>query len=172
MNVGHARPTVATDRAALLGRQTECAALEELLSEAYAGRSRALVLRGEPGIGKTALLDHVAGQLDGWRVAAAVGVESELELAYSGLHQICAPLLGVAVRAREVARHYGEGETAVHALRGVDLDVAGEQLTAVMGPSGSGKSTLMHILAGLDEPSSGARWWSPVSTSAVWTTRR
>jgi ABC-type lipoprotein export system ATPase subunit len=47
------------------------------------------------------------------------------------------------------------GETAVHALRGVDLDVAGERLTAVMGPSGSGKSTLMHILAGLDEPSSG-----------------
>ena len=61
----------------------------------------------------------------------------------------------VAVRARGVARHYGAGETAVHALRGVDLDVAGEQLTAVMGPSGSGKSTLMHILAGLDEPSSG-----------------
>src|SRR5215210_6293579 len=61
----------------------------------------------------------------------------------------------VAVRARDVARHYGAGETAVHALRGVDLDVAGERLTAVMGPSGSGKSTLMHILAGLDEPSSG-----------------
>src|ERR1700755_3653090 len=101
MNVGHARPTVATDRAALLGRQTECAALEELLSEAYAGRSRALVLRGEPGIGKTALLDHVAGQLDGWRVAAAVGVESELELAYSGLHQICAPLLGELERLPE-----------------------------------------------------------------------
>ncbi len=61
----------------------------------------------------------------------------------------------VAVRARGVARHYGEGETAVHALRGVDLDVESERLTAVMGPSGSGKSTLMHILAGLDQPSSG-----------------
>jgi putative ABC transport system ATP-binding protein len=61
----------------------------------------------------------------------------------------------VAVRARGVARHYGEGETAVHALRGVDLDVERERLTAVMGPSGSGKSTLMHILAGLDQPSSG-----------------
>ena len=60
-----------------------------------------------------------------------------------------------AVRARQVARHYGAGETAVHALRGVDLDVASGRLTAVMGPSGSGKSTLMHILAGLDEPSSG-----------------
>src|SRR5688572_25120215 len=61
----------------------------------------------------------------------------------------------VAVRARGVARHYGEGETAVHALRGVDLDVESRHLTAVMGPSGSGKSTLMHILAGLDKPSSG-----------------
>jgi putative ABC transport system ATP-binding protein len=61
----------------------------------------------------------------------------------------------IAVRARGVSRHYGEGETAVHALRGVDVDVAAERLTAVMGPSGSGKSTLMHILAGLDEPSSG-----------------
>src|SRR3954467_10606708 len=61
----------------------------------------------------------------------------------------------VAVRAREVARRYGEGATAVHALRGVDLDVESERLTAVMGPSGSGKSTLMHILAGLDKPSSG-----------------
>jgi putative ABC transport system ATP-binding protein len=61
----------------------------------------------------------------------------------------------VAVQARDIARHYGEGETAVHALRGVDLDVRSEHLTAVMGPSGSGKSTLMHILAGLDQPSSG-----------------
>ena len=61
----------------------------------------------------------------------------------------------VAVRARRVTRHYGEGETAVHALRGIDLDVQSEHLTAVMGPSGSGKSTLMHILAGLDKPTSG-----------------
>jgi len=61
----------------------------------------------------------------------------------------------VAVRARRVTRHYGEGETAVHALRGIDLDVHSRRLTAVMGPSGSGKSTLMHILAGLDQPSAG-----------------
>ena len=52
--------------------------------------------------------------------------------------------------ANGISRHYGEGETTVHALRGVDLDVRAEQLTAIMGPSGSGKSTLMHILAGLD----------------------
>jgi putative ABC transport system ATP-binding protein len=60
------------------------------------------------------------------------------------------------VTARDVVRRYGDGDAAVHALRGVDLDIARGQLTAVMGPSGSGKSTLMHILAGLDRPTSGA----------------
>jgi putative ABC transport system ATP-binding protein len=60
-----------------------------------------------------------------------------------------------AVRADDVTRHYGEGDAAVHALRGVSLEVPEGQFTAVMGPSGSGKSTLMHILAGLDRPTSG-----------------
>jgi putative ABC transport system ATP-binding protein len=62
---------------------------------------------------------------------------------------------GAVVAARELTRRYGEGDTAVDALRGVSLDVAKAKLTAVMGPSGSGKSTLMHILAGLDRPTSG-----------------
>ena len=62
---------------------------------------------------------------------------------------------GAVVTAHEITRVYGEGETAVHALRGVDLDVERGKLTAVMGPSGSGKSTLMHILAALDRPTRG-----------------
>ncbi len=65
------------------------------------------------------------------------------------------PQTGPVVSAQALTRRYGEGETAVDALGGVSLDVTRGRLTAVMGPSGSGKSTLMHILAGLDKPTSG-----------------
>src|SRR4051794_16687450 len=68
------------------------------------------------------------------------------------------PAAAPVVPAPALTRQYGAGETAVHALRGVSVDVAGGQLTAVMGPSGSGKSTLMHILAGLDRATSGDVW--------------
>jgi putative ABC transport system ATP-binding protein len=63
---------------------------------------------------------------------------------------------GAVVAAQDVTRRYGEGDTAVDALRGITLDVAQGKLTAVMGASGSGKSTLMHILAALDLPTSGS----------------
>jgi len=86
--------------AGLVGRREECAALDRLVADVLAGSSRVLVLRGDAGVGKSALLgylsDRVAGEAGrggGWRVVSAVGVESEMELAYSGLHQLCAPLL-------------------------------------------------------------------------------
>jgi DNA-binding CsgD family transcriptional regulator len=78
----------------LTGRDTECAVLDQLVeSVARAGESRALVLHGEVGVGKTALLEYLAGHAPGCRVARASGVQSEMELAFAGLHQLCAPML-------------------------------------------------------------------------------
>ena len=77
----------------LLGRSRECALLDELLSAVRRGESRSLVLRGEAGIGKTALLGYLVDSAPDISVLRAVGVESEMELAYASLHQLCAPLL-------------------------------------------------------------------------------
>jgi DNA-binding CsgD family transcriptional regulator len=77
----------------LLGRRLERDALDRLVQGALAGRSGVLVIRGDSGVGKSALLDYLRGRLAGWRVARAAGVESELELAYGSLHQLCAPML-------------------------------------------------------------------------------
>jgi DNA-binding CsgD family transcriptional regulator len=80
-------------RMRLLGRARECALLDGLLSDVRKGESRALALRGEAGIGKSALLDHLVGSAGDLTVARAVGVESEMELGFASLHQLCAPLL-------------------------------------------------------------------------------
>jgi predicted ATPase len=77
----------------LLGRRAECEALDRLLTDALAGRSRVTVLRGEAGVGKSALLGYLTDRVDEWHVARAAGVESEMELAYAGLHQLCVPML-------------------------------------------------------------------------------
>jgi DNA-binding CsgD family transcriptional regulator len=77
----------------LMGRGSECGVLDRLVEAARAGGSRVLVVRGEPGVGKTALLDYLAGRAPGCRVVRAAGVETEMEFAFAGLHQLCAPML-------------------------------------------------------------------------------
>ena len=79
--------------AELTGRRSESDVLERLIDAVRAGQSRALVVRGEPGVGKTALLEYAVERASGFRVARAVGVQSEMELAFAGLHQLLAPML-------------------------------------------------------------------------------
>ena len=79
--------------ARLRGRSGEVSVLTGLVAAVRAGESRVLVVRGEPGVGKTALLDYLAGQTAGCRVVRAAGVQSEMELAFAGLHQLLAPML-------------------------------------------------------------------------------
>lgn len=78
----------------LLGRQRECKALHDLLGTARTNQGQVLLLRGDAGVGKTALLDFLAGSADDCTILRSTGVESEMELAFAGLHQLCAPLLG------------------------------------------------------------------------------
>ena len=78
----------------LLDRVSERDVLERLVAGVCAGESRVLVLRGEAGVGKTALLEHLSAAAEGCRIARAAGVESEIELAFAGLHALCAPMFG------------------------------------------------------------------------------
>ena len=78
----------------LMDRRSERDTLGRLIEDVRAGESRALVMRGDPGVGKTMLLEYLAGQAHGCRVARVVGVQSEMELVFAGLHQLCAPMFG------------------------------------------------------------------------------
>jgi hypothetical protein len=81
------------ESASLLGRRSECAACDALVAAVRQGESRVLVLRGEAGIGKSALLAYLVGAASDLTVVQAIGVESEMELAFASLHQFCAPML-------------------------------------------------------------------------------
>ena len=87
------RPPAVPALPGLPGRRAQCRELDQLMSAVRAGQSTTLVMRGEQGIGKTALLDYAAAHATGCRVAHATGIQSELELAYAGLHQLCGPML-------------------------------------------------------------------------------
>src|SRR4051794_34197993 len=80
-------------RTRLWGRAQECGLLDELVSSVRHGASRSLVLLGDPGVGKTALLEHLVESASDLKVARATGVESEMELSFASLHQLCAPML-------------------------------------------------------------------------------
>ena len=81
------------DRTSLYGRASECALLDDVIGAIRGGESRTLLIHGEAGIGKTALLNHVVDSAADMRLLRAVGVESEMELAFASVHQLCAPLL-------------------------------------------------------------------------------
>src|SRR3954466_12325355 len=78
----------------MLNRDSEREALDRLVAGVRAGQSRVLVLRGDAGVGKTALLQHLSEAAKGFRIARATGVESEMELPFAGLHALCAQMLG------------------------------------------------------------------------------
>ena len=82
----------------LIDRRAECDVLDGLIDAVSEGQSRVLVVRGEPGVGKTVLLDYLLGQASGYLVERATGVQSEMELAFAGLHQLCAPMFDHAER--------------------------------------------------------------------------
>ena len=88
----------------LRGREHECDVLDRLLKDVRAGQSQVLVVRGEPGVGKSALLEYVLQSASGCRVSRAAGIEYEMELAYAGLHQLCAPMLDLRERLPEPQR--------------------------------------------------------------------
>ncbi|MGW1781717.1 helix-turn-helix transcriptional regulator [Streptomyces sp. NPDC002143] len=81
-------------RRGLRGRRGECGALDQMLAGARAGRSQVLVLRGEPGVGKSALVEYLVERAAGCQILRAAGVESEMELPFAGLHQLCMPMMG------------------------------------------------------------------------------
>src|SRR4051812_13819299 len=85
-------------RRGLRGRRDECAVLDRLLADARSGRSQVLVLRGEAGIGKSALVDHLEVSAAGCRIARAAGVETQMGLAFAGVHPLCAPMMEHADR--------------------------------------------------------------------------
>src|SRR3954469_10421287 len=120
------RPRGPVGRTALRGRARECALLDDLVSAVGRGEGRSLVLRGEAGIGKTALLDYLIASGSDLTVVRAAGVESDMELAYAGLHQLCGPLLdrlerlpGPQRQAMEIVFGLGTGGAPDRFLVGV-----------------------------------------------------
>jgi DNA-binding CsgD family transcriptional regulator len=112
-------------RHALLGRGSECDTLDRLLASVRAGQSRVLVVRGEAGVGKSALLEYLVAGTSEFRVTRASGNEYEMELAYAGLHQLCAPMLDLRERLPEPQRVALESAFGLRADSAPDRFVVG-----------------------------------------------
>ncbi len=143
----------------LLGRVAERDRLEGLLARARAGTSGVLVVRGEPGIGKTALLDHVAGSVSASaRILRARGVESELELAFAGLHELLAPVLGELGRvpARQAAAL--RAALGLEAADAAERHLVGAATLALLGALAEERPVLVLVddVQWFDAPSAGA----------------
>jgi DNA-binding CsgD family transcriptional regulator len=152
----------AGDAAVLIGRSSEQLRLDELLDSARAGSSGALVVRGEPGVGKTSLLDYAATRASGFRVLRTMGAESESDLGFSGLLELLRPVLARAgelpdVQARALAAALGgSGEVNRFAVYAATLGVVA--LVAEDGP----------LLCVMDD----AQWVDPASSDALLFTAR
>ncbi len=143
----------------LFGRERECARLAELLDEARRGHSRALVLRGDPGIGKTALLEYAIESADGFRVLRAVGIESESKLAFSGLHQLLVPVIGALDQVSEAAADALSRCLALAEPGEVNPFLAYAGALQLLAAAAEGEP----ILAVLDD----AHWLDPASAEAI-----
>nr|WP_238341948.1 LuxR family transcriptional regulator [Actinopolymorpha rutila] len=159
----------------MVGREAERARIDALLDDARAGVSAALVLRGEPGIGKTALLDHAAERAAGLRVLRAAGVESEAELPFAGLHQLLRPVLGRLPALPGPQRQALEGAFGLRTILGTIL---GTTPAADPGAPGGGDRFLLgaSVLSLLAEAAEDgpllclvddAQWLDPTSAQAL-----
>src|SRR5258707_11902458 len=143
----------------LTGRRSECDVLDRLVDAVRAGESRALVVAGEPGVGKTALLDHVAGRASGFRVARAMGVQSEMELAFAGLQQLCSPMLDGMERLPAPQRDALRTAFGVSAGPAPDRFLVGLAVLSLLA-EGAGEQPL--ICLGDDQ-----RWLEPASAQVL-----
>jgi len=149
---------------ALAGRRGEREALDELVGAVQAGAGRALMVAGDPGIGKTALLDYVAERARGCQVACAAGVQPETELAFAGLHQLCAPML------RRAGRLPGPQRDALRIALGVAAGPPPDRFLVGLGVLGllSEVARERPLICLIDD----AQWLDPASAQALGFTAR
>jgi predicted ATPase len=143
----------------LYGRSRECDALDQLLAAARSGHSGVLVLRGEPGVGKTALLLYAVRSASGFRVARAVGVESERELAFATLQQLCAPMLDVLDELPDIQREALQAAFGLRAAKPPERFLVGLAALSLCSAAGEEKPLLCVV----DD----AQWLDRESAQAV-----